>query len=66
MKVNEGLLDRLVRVIAAVVIIWAFLTGKLPGNWALLLIFSGTFLMTAFTGYCPLYPVIGMNTAKRS
>lgn len=63
--VNEGLIDRLLRAIVAVVIVVAFLAGKLPGNWALLLIFSGSFFMSAVTGYCPLYKPLGINTAKK-
>ena len=63
--VNEGLIDRLLRAIVAVVIVVAFLMGKLPGNWALLLIFSGSFFMSAVTGYCPLYKPLGINTAKK-
>ena len=65
MKVNEGLIDRVIRVAVAIVIILAFLMGKLPGNWALLLIFSGSFLMSAFTGHCPLYTRLGINTCKK-
>lgn len=63
--VNEGLIDRLLRVVVAVAIVVAFLMGKLPGNWALLLIFSGAFFMSAVTGYCPLYKPLGINTAKK-
>jgi len=65
MHVNEGMIDRLLRVIVAVAIIVLFLMGKLPGNWALLLIFSGSFLMSASTGYCPLYKSLGINTCKK-
>jgi hypothetical protein len=65
MHVNEGMIDRLLRVVAAVAIIVLFLMGKLSGNWALLLIFSGTFLMSASTGYCPLYKSLGISTCKK-
>lgn len=65
MKVNEGMIDRLVRVAVAIIIIVAFLTGKLPGYWALLLVFSGSFFMSAVTGYCPLYTPLGVNTCKK-
>jgi len=65
MQVNEGTIDRIVRAILGILIIALFLTGRLPGSWALLLIFSGTFLMTAVTGYCPLYTPLGISTAKK-
>ncbi|MFZ5563820.1 MAG: YgaP family membrane protein [Thermodesulfobacteriota bacterium] len=65
MQVNEGTLDRIVRAALGIFIIALFFAGKLPGYWALLLIFSGTFLMTAVTGYCPLYKPLGVNTCKK-
>jgi hypothetical protein len=65
MSVNEGIMDRLLRIVVAVAIIVLFLMGKLPGNWALLLIFSGSFFMSAVTGYCPLYKPLGINTCKK-
>jgi len=65
MRVNEGLIDRLLRAALAIAIIVLFLMGKLPGNWALLLIFSGTFFISAITGYCPLYNPLGINTCKK-
>jgi len=65
MRINEGLIDRLLRAALAIAIIVFFLMGKLPGNLALLLIFSGTFFMSAITGYCPLYKPLGINTCKK-
>ncbi|MDY6825075.1 MAG: DUF2892 domain-containing protein [Thermodesulfobacteriota bacterium] len=65
MEVNEGLIDRLVRLALAIIILVLFLTGNLPGYWSLLLIFTGTFAMTAITGYCPLYKPLGINTGKK-
>ena len=65
MKVNEGMIDRLVRLVLAIIIIIAFLTGKLPGDWALLLVISGAFFMSVITGYCPLYTPLGINTCKK-
>ncbi|MCU0597956.1 MAG: DUF2892 domain-containing protein [Desulfobacterales bacterium] len=65
MQINEGMIDRLLRLVASIAIIVLFLMGKLPGNWALLLIFSGSFFMSAITGYCPLYKPLGINTCKK-
>jgi hypothetical protein len=65
MQVNEGMVDRFFRAAAAIAIIVLFLMGKLPGNWALLLIFSGSFFMSALTGHCPLYKPLGINTCKK-
>lgn len=65
MHANEGIIDRSLRIVVAVTIIVLFLMGKLPGNWALLLIFSGTLSMSAITGHCPLYKSLGINTCKK-
>ncbi|MDY6832581.1 MAG: DUF2892 domain-containing protein [Thermodesulfobacteriota bacterium] len=65
MQVNEGTIDRIVRAILGIFIIALFLTGRLPGYWALLLVFAGTFLMTAVTGFCPLYTPLGIDTSKK-
>jgi Sec-independent protein secretion pathway component TatC len=65
MQVNEGLVDRIARLALALVIIVLFFMGVLQGYWALLLIFSGMFLMSGFTGYCPLYVPLGINTCKK-
>lgn len=65
MQVNEGTLDRIGRAALAIFIIALFFAGRLPGYWALLLVFSGSFLMSAITGYCPLYVTMGINTNKK-
>ncbi len=65
MEVNEGMLDRIVRLAIAITIIVLFFLGFLEGYWALLLIFSGSFFMSAFTGYCPLYKPLGINTCNK-
>jgi len=65
MQENEGTIDRIFRVIIAVTIIVLFFLGFLQGYWALLLIFSGSFFMSAVTGYCPLYVPLGINTCKK-
>ncbi len=64
MQVNEGTIDRIFRLALAVVIIVLFFLGMLPGYWALLLVFSGSFFLSAVTGYCPLYTPLGINTCK--
>jgi len=65
MQDNDGTIDRIFRVIIAVTIIVLFFLGFLQGYWALLLIFSGSFFMSAVTGYCPLYVPLGINTCKK-
>ena len=65
MQVNEGTIDRIIRLAIAVIILVLFFLGFLEGYWALLLVFSGSFFMSAMTGYCPLYKPLGINTCKK-
>ena len=65
MAVNEGILDRIIRILLALVIIVLFFVGALPGYWALLLIISGILLVTAVSGYCLLYRILGITTCKK-
>jgi hypothetical protein len=64
MEKNVGMTDRIIRAIAAFLIIVAFLCGMLPGIAGLLLIVSGALLSSVVSGHCPLYPKIGINTNK--
>lgn len=65
MQVNEGTLDRIVRVALSVTIIILFFLGIINGYWSLLLILSGSLFMSGITGYCPLYTPLGINTCKK-
>jgi hypothetical protein len=58
MKVNEGAIDRSVRVVAGVVLIGLSLTG-LIGPWGYIGIVP---LVTGAVGMCPLYSLLGVST----
>ena len=58
MKVNEGKVDRAVRVIAGLALIGMAL-GGVVGNWGYLGIVP---LLSGAVGLCPLYSVLGINT----
>ncbi len=58
MKTNVGGIDRILRIVVGLVLIGLTLTGQI-GVWGWLgLVFIGT----AAVGFCPLYPLLGMNT----
>ncbi len=58
MKMNEGKLDRLLRVVAGVVILsMAFIGPQTPWAWLGLVP-----LLTGLVGFCPLYAILGINT----
>ncbi|NNF34044.1 MAG: DUF2892 domain-containing protein [Saprospiraceae bacterium] len=63
MKKNMGTIDRIIRVIIAVVIGFLFQQGIITGMLATILsIVAIVFLLTSVISFCPLYKVIGINT----
>jgi hypothetical protein len=62
MKLNESNLDRLVRLVLAIVFfVLAFTT--LGGVWAIVSgVLGVVMLATAAIGFCPLYALFGINT----
>lgn len=65
MKKNVGTTDKLIRILAAVVIIALYYTGQISGTTAIvLLVISGIFIVTSFLSFCPLYWPFGISTRK--
>ncbi len=58
MKSNVGGIDRILRVVLGLALIALTLTGTI-GAWGWLGLVP---LGTAALGFCPLYPLVGMNT----
>jgi hypothetical protein len=57
MKLNVGGIDRVLRILAGLALVaWAVLGGPV---WAWIGIVP---LATGAIGFCPLYPILGMNT----
>ncbi len=58
MKSNVGGIDRILRIVAGLVLIALALTGTI-GAWGWIGLVP---LGTALFGFCPLYTVLGLNT----
>lgn len=58
MKTNEGGIDRIVRIIAGLVLIGLAYTGTV-GMWGYIGVVP---LATGLIGWCPAYTLLGMNT----
>jgi hypothetical protein len=58
MKTNVGGIDRILRIVLGLALIGLTLTGVI-GAWGWLGLVP---LGTALIGFCPLYPVLGINT----
>jgi hypothetical protein len=60
MKTNVGGIDRVIRIVVGLALIaWAFFGGPV---WAWIGVVP---LATALVGFCPVYPLVGMSTAKK-
>jgi len=58
MSINEGTLDRSIRVVIGLALVCAAFFGVL-GAWPWIGIVP---LVTGFVGWCPLYSVLGIDT----
>lgn len=58
MKINEGGIDRIVRIVAGLVLIGLAYTGTV-GIWGYIGVVP---LATGLIGWCPAYTMLGMNT----
>jgi hypothetical protein len=66
MKKNMGLVDRIIRILIAVVVVILYITNVISGTLAIvLLIFSGIFILTSMIGSCPLYMPFGLSSKKK-
>lgn len=67
MTPNMGTLDRGLRafVVAPAAIVGAVIVGVGTLGGVILLVVAGIMLVTALTGFCPTYTVIGISTDPR-
>lgn len=66
MKPNIGTVDKVVRILAAVVIVTLYFTEQISGIAAIVLLFlAGIFILTSFISFCPLYLPFGISTRKK-
>ncbi len=65
MKKNMGIIDRVIRILIAVVVTILYFSGIISGTLAIiLLVLSGIFLLTSIIAFCPLYLPFGIKTFK--
>jgi uncharacterized membrane protein YtjA (UPF0391 family) len=66
MKKNMGTIDRILRILLAVVAGALSFTGRLTGTAAVITgIFAVIFLVTSSVGFCPAYTPFGNSTLKK-
>lgn len=62
MKTNVGTVDRSIRVLLGLVLLFSYAAGAI-GAWGLIGLVP---LATGLLGYCPLYQVLGIKTCRTS
>lgn len=63
---NMGSLDRILRTVVAVVLVYLAATGAIQGGLAVgAYIVAAVFLVTSLVSFCPAYRLIGVNTCRR-
>lgn len=64
---NMGTIDKILRILVAIVIAVLYFTNVITGTLAIiLLVVGGVFILTSFIGFCPLYWPLKINTGKKS
>ena len=67
MKKNMGTIDRIIRIVLAIVVIILYITGSITGFAAIILgILAIVFIITSMIGFCPLYVPFKISTIGKS
>jgi len=67
MKKNMGTIDRIIRILLAVVVVILYMTGSITGVAAIILgILAFVFIVTSMIGFCPLYVPLKISTIGKS
>jgi len=65
MKKNMGGADRILRILAAIIISVLYFTHIITGTLGIiLLVVAGVFVLTSLVSFCPLYSLFGMKTCS--
>ncbi len=63
MKTNMGIIDRIIRIVLALILAGLYFANVVSGTLAIvLLVLAGVFALTTLIGFCPLYWPFGINT----
>lgn len=66
MKMNESNVDRIIRAVAGVVLLYLGFGGVLGGWLAIVAdVLGGVLLLTGAVGFCPLYAIFKFSTLKQ-
>lgn len=67
MKKNVGTVDKVIRILIAVVMAVLFFTHVIAGTIGIiLLVVSGVLVLTSLISFCPIYWPFGLSTRKKA
>lgn len=62
---NVGKIDRIIRIILALVAVSLYYFDILTGTCGIVaIVLASIFVITSFISFCPLYAIFGINTCK--
>ena len=65
MKRNMSNIDRLIRAIIAVLLVYLYIGGLVTGAFGIILVVLGVILLiTSVLGFCPIYALLKLSTRK--
>ena len=65
MKRNMSNVDRLIRAIIAVLLVYLYIGGLVTGAFGIILVVLGVILLiTSVLGFCPIYALLKFSTRK--
>ena len=66
MKTNMGSVDKIIRIVLAIIFGILYFTGVVPGVAGIVLLVLGiVFILTSLIGFCPLYLPFGIKTFRQ-
>jgi len=66
MKKNMGNIDKIIRVLVAIVNAILIFTNVISGTLGvILLVLASVFVLTSLISFCPLYTLVGINTCPK-
>jgi hypothetical protein len=66
MKKNVGTIDRVIRILIAVVVVVLYFTKVVSGTLGIILLaLAAIFVVTSLLSFCPIWKALGLSTRKK-
>lgn len=63
---NMSTIDRVIRILVAVILAVLYFTGVVSGTLGIiLLVLAAVFVLTSFVSFCPMYNLLGIRTNRK-